>query len=293
MLNRAPIFLNCFSRGGSNILWNFFLTHPDACSPIRETLEIFRLDAKGVTLAGLRVAWRSRQLRLFNQWHLQERRVPPARTQTFIDRVLYDWKLKTLSDGEMQYKREDERYSRSEVESARLVTKNNNGLAFLSGVWLEMYPEATFFALVRDPLALYESHKRRGITTSLEAFVNFYETIATRMLADAERLPNYHLVTFEDLLANPPEMMRYLYECAGLDFSKVDKIRLKAKPHFQANGSHKTAYERGKHYWFEMDDLFQILEPHVNRYQEERLDEGERRALRERFAPLCRRLGYQ
>ena len=223
----------------------------------------------------------------------RERRVPPTRAQKFIDRTLYGWKLKTLADDDMRYKREGERYSREEVEAARLVTKNNNGLVFLTDMWVAMYPDATFFALVRDPLALYESHKRRGITSSVDAFVSFYGRIAERMLADAERLPTYRVVRFEELLVRPLEMIRRLYEWAGLDFDKVEKIRLKAKPHLQANGSHQTVYEKGKHYWFEPDELFQILDPNINRYQRERLTPGERSVLCERLAPVRDRLGYR
>ena len=74
-LNRAPIFLNCLSRGGSNIFWNLFLSHPDACSPIRETLEIFRADWRAPTRTGLWLALTSGQPRLFELAEISPRYV--------------------------------------------------------------------------------------------------------------------------------------------------------------------------------------------------------------------------
>ena len=45
-INKNPIILNCFSRGGSNILWNFFISHPSVCHPLQETLEIFGINLR-------------------------------------------------------------------------------------------------------------------------------------------------------------------------------------------------------------------------------------------------------
>lgn len=292
MRNTAPIFLNCYSRGGSNILWNIFLTHPDVCSPIDETLTIFRCDLKAPTLAGLQVALRSRQLRLFDQWRLQPRRPLGPGTQRFIDETFFRCKQRTLHDPEMQYKFENEIYRAHEVDSARLVAKNNNGLAFISDLLLQMYPGASFFALVRDPLALYESHRRRGITNGIQAFSDFYERIAQRMLADAQTIENYHIVRFEDIIADPIEVMQHLYELVALDFSKIRKVRFKAKAHLQPNGSHGTPYTSGKHYWFDFDEVHQILDPDINKRQRNQLPANERAELSERLQTVRQQLGY-
>lgn len=292
MKNQSPIFLNCFSRGGSNILWNIFLTHPDVCSPIAETIELFRLDRKGISRAGFKAAWLTQQRRFFNQWWLEERKPISRPAQAFIDQHLYEWKLKTLEDAEMCYKREGEPYQPSEVEAARLVAKNNNGLAFLTDHLLEIYPDATFFALVRDPLALYESHKRRGISNSVHQFADFYNRIAQRMIADAERYDCYTLVRFEDLLANPIDCMKHLYEFAGLDFDKIRKVRLKAKAHLQPDGRHDTEFQVGHHYWFALEDVYQILDPNINRRQRRQLSNSETEKLRHLLKPTLSQLGY-
>lgn len=293
MLIQAPIFLNCFSRGGSNVFWNLFLTHPDVCSPIIETLEIFRLSWPKPRWEGFMAALLSRQPRLFDQWHLEPRHPLPASAQQYIDRTLYAWKLKTIDDIDMQFKREGERYTREEVEQARLVAKNNNGLAFMTDVWLDMYPDATFFGLVRHPLPLYESHKRRKIASSVEDFAETYRRLAEQMLADAERLKQYHVVRFEDLLKEPIGFMEQVYAQAGLDREKVSTIRFKAKPHYQDDGERTTEYQEGRHYWFETDEVYKMLEPQINSFHVAQLEAQERRAVLERTASVRERLGYQ
>ena len=295
MKNKSPIFLNCFSRGGSNILWNVFLSHPDVCSPILETLQIFGAGIRHASMAGYKIALLSRQPKLFDQWNLQERKSINPKTERLIDRTFFQWKMKTLQDGEMKFKFEGEIYAQQEIEIARLAAKNNNGLVFLSDILLEMYPQATFFGLVRHPLALYESHRRRDTppSRSLEDFASFYNTMVSRMLADCEIHPGYHLVRFEDLLADPGQQIPRLYEHAGLDPKLVKKMRFKAKPHMQKDGGYQTPYQEGHHYWFEPDQLHLILDPGVNDYQIQRLHPAERETMLDQTSEVCMKLGYK
>jgi len=292
MVNRAPIFLNCFSRGGSNIFWNVFLSHPDVCSPISETLQIFGAGLTHATWEGYLVAAISGQPRLFDQWNLAPRRPINRLAARIIDDSLYRRKLRTLHDEEMRFKYEDEPYALEEVQTARLTAKNNNGLVFLSQALAEIYPDAVFFGLVRDPFALYEGHRRHRIASSAEAFGQFYQTLVQRMIDDAERLPNYHLARFEDLLADPVTLTRTVYSQAGLDMGKLRKLRFKAKSHLQADGQRATSFKEGRHYWFEMDEVGQILDPNINEYQSTRLTPDERRAIVRAAGPTLERFGY-
>lgn len=292
MLNKAPIFLNCFSRGGSNILWNIFLTHPDVCSPIRETLEIFRTGMTRPQMAGYKLTLLSRQPRLLDQWNLEERPPVPKAAQNYFDCELHEWKMKTLEDPEMKFKNETEVYTREEVEKARLVAKNNNGTILLTPMLCEMYPDVTFIALARDPFALYESFKRRQIIPDVEKFAAFYQRIAGKMLEDAEKLPNYHLIKFEDVLKEPIAAVKQLYEWTNLDASKVKKLRFKAKPHLQADGSHTSELAVGHHYWFAPDEVYQILEKDINSLQASRVDEKERETIVQVCGDILQRLNY-
>ena len=291
MLNKNPIFLNCFSRGGSNILWNIFLSHPQVCSPIQETVQIFRGGWQG-TRAGLTVALLSQQWHLFDQKYLQLRKPLSHSAQKFIDRTFYKWKLKTITDEEMQYKAETAVYSPEEVQQARLVAKNNNGLAFVSDIWHTMYPDAVSIALVRNPLALYESYQRRRFMNSIDEFVSFYCHIAQKMLDDATKYDHYYIIRFEDMTADPIGTTEKLYNLSDLDLTQIDKMRFKAKSHFNQNGKHTTRYEEGHHYWFNFDQVRQFLEPKINELQIQRLPERDVSAIKKRTLTVTSALGY-
>ncbi len=288
----APIILNCFSRGGSNIFWNLFLSHPEVCSPIDETLQIFGAGIRHATMAGYWVALTSGQRRLFDQWNLEERRLVPRRTREYIDQTLYQRKLRTLTDPEMAYQSEGVKYTEEEVRRSRLALKNNNGLVYLSDLFAEMYPNATFFALARHPFALFDGHKRHKITDRPEEFAHFYLQIVRRMLSDKARLDNYSLVRFEDILGDPGGSIKTLYNQAGLELDAVRKIRLKAKPHLHANGQWTTGYEPGRHYWFEISELEQILEPDINSFQIQNLSDREKDIILEITRPVLQDIGY-
>jgi len=292
--NRAPIILNCFSRGGSNILWNILLSHPEACSPIEETLQIFRFDWRAPRWSGLQAILRTRQLRFFDQWNLSPRHPISASAQGYIDSTLFDWKMKTVQDDEMRYKAENAVYTPEEVANARLVLKNNNGLTFLAEHLHSTYQDTTFLALVRDPVPLYESHQRHRTPAgrSIEDFAILYEKMIGQMQLDAARWRNYHIVRFEDMLSDPLGTMRKVYAWCGLDAEKVTKLRFKAKPHTQADGSHRTDYQEGRHYWFAFNEIDTMLDPEVNRHQESKLDPTEAERLRVLTRETCQSLGY-
>lgn len=193
----------------------------------------------------------------------------------------------------MKFKAEDQLYSRDEVEKSRIVLKNNNGLTYLSDAFLSLYPDTTFFSLVRNPVALYESHKRRGLTKDVEQFSQFYNTLCQRMLDDAGRLPNYHILKFETMIGNPKEVIPDLYTKAGLDINQVSQFRFKAKRFVHSDGEHRTKFEMSKHYWFGMDNLYEILEPKVNDYQNQLLSEAEIEQVMKQTAAITTKLGYQ
>lgn len=202
--------------------------------------------------------------------------------------------MKTLDDAEMRFKSRDELYTRSDVENARLVLKNNNGTIFLSEQFAGMYPRVVFFSLVRDPIPLYESHKRNRtpVGVSPEKFAAFYLRMIQKMCADAERWDFYHILRFEDIVSDPRKAIRKIYELAGLEIDKAPQMRFKAKPHMQANGNHATPFREGRHYWFSYDEIPQMLEPEVNRHQVSKLDPKELDRIRSLTSNVRSRLGY-
>jgi len=275
--NRSPIILNCFSRGGSNILWNIFLSHPDLCHPLEETLQIFSTNIRAPRYEGFKVAFMEK-FSLFDQWNFQDRVLFKPQTGDYIDNILYKRKLNNLIDHEMKYKTENDIYSKSEVEKSRIVLKNNNGLIFLTDAFNEIYSDSTFIGMVRHPIALYESHKRRKtkVAKSIKTFTNYYTCLVKKMLADNQTKSNYHLITFEELLSNPVNLLEKLYNWANIDQTRIKKIRLKAKPFMNHEGRHSTKLIKNKHYWFNLAELTKYLDVNINKNQVSLVSENEK-----------------
>ena len=42
MMNKQPLFINAFARGGSNIIMNLLLSHPNVCISSGETHKVFK-----------------------------------------------------------------------------------------------------------------------------------------------------------------------------------------------------------------------------------------------------------
>jgi hypothetical protein len=93
-------------------------------------------------------------------------------------------------------------------------------------------------------------------------------------------------------LRDPLGILRKAYDCAGLDVSKVSKLRFKAKAHMQADGSHGTRFQPGKHYWFKFDEISQILESDVNRFQASQLEPEVVEIIASKTYDVRARLGY-
>lgn len=257
-------------------------------------MELFRLNPKkNPRWAGYKLALISGQPLFFNQWHLKPRKEISAKTKTYIDQVLFEHKLNTLNDAEMKFKAEGKLYTRSEVEQSRIVLKNNNGLTFLSDAFSDMYPDAIFVSLVRNPVALYESHKRRGLAKNVEQFSGFYNTLCQRILDDSKRLPSYRILKFETMIGDPKQTIQDLYSHADLDMKQVSQFRFKAKRFVHSDGKHRTEFERRKHYWFDIDNLHEILEPKVNEYQNQLLSDEEIEEVLNRTGNITTKLGYE
>ena len=96
------------------------------------------------------------------------------------------------------------------------------------------------------------------------------------MVADRDRIASYHLVRFEDLLADP-SLSRNAYTIwRGWIGARSRNCASKPKAHMSANGTHGSDYAVGSHYWFAPADVYQLLDPNINRHQVAQLDAAER-----------------
>lgn len=286
MLNKKPIFIIAFARGGSNILLNLLRSHPQVCSPRGETHEVFK--GKG--------SWEPYQVRLvkalnylpirlmqkediFSIKHWGKRKIVSKTIQSLIDRLLFYEKMKALDRSQNYYKTEGVRYNRREIKESRLLCKNLDGLIFLTDMFYEMYPDATFIALVRNGFAVCEGHKRRG--DDIAEIARNYESGCSKMIQDQKRIPNYHIMRYEDIIEKPLESLNEIYSCAGLDVSLVRKIRLETKPVIRSDGHHGFIHgtNRKELVWYDADEFHRHFINDANSNQIERLSEEEKQTI--------------
>lgn len=299
MLNKAPIFINGFQRGGSNILVNLFLSHPEVCYPSGEMTKVFRGGGSVET-------WqRSVYKRLFYNLpislisgranfatsNLAPRPSLSPRAQRFVDRVLYKEKLAARHERHNRFIREGVEYDPQEIARSRLLCKNLTGLILMTENFAAIYPDATFFGLIRNGLALCEGHLRRGRPT--EKFAGMYNLLANRMLEYSERMENYHIVHFEEILSNPVEQMKILYEKANLDFDRIEKARLQMKATLSKSGQHELqcGYDR-QVIWYALENVRAHFNPDIDAIQIANLSDRDRETFLKIAGKTMEKLGY-
>jgi len=280
MRNKSPIFINGFAGGGSNLLWNFLQSHPKVCSPITETHQIFTSE-KARRRSGEMMKILTGQPRLFDIKYLEPRKPLSKVAALFFDYCLYKEKMKTLHHDDNKWKFEGIEYSVEEVKASRLISKNLNGIVFLTDILFDMYPDATFICLLRDGLALCESHLRHGRIASAREFGILYSKVAEKMIHDSETIKNYHFVKFEDLAASPLDTLDKLYSFASLDIREVKKLRLKAKRHLDGKGDWKSDHELGRKIWIPFEEVPAFIDPNVNKHHVRNLSEEQKRDFME------------
>ena len=127
------------------------------------------------------------------------------------------------------------------------------------------------FGLVRNGLALCESRLRRKTFNDAGKFGILYEKIVAKFIEYEAKYPNFHLIRFEDLLADPKKFVNDLYDKAGLSYGNEISVRLKAKKHVNASGVHDTSLQEGNKYWVDMNNFFEFVNPNINENQIKRM----------------------
>ncbi len=273
MLNKKPIFVFAFARGGSDILTNLILSHPDICISSGETHKVFkgtRWDSKTRIvkkrlLYDFPICVISKQ-NYFNPRSMEQRRPIPIGLQQYIDKILYNGRFIAMIDTHNKYKTEGILYTRDEIAKCRLLTKALNGLIFTIDTFSQMYPDATFFGLTRNGFALCEGYIRRGI--DLQTFGSWYHKIMTKMLQCEKRMPNFRLIKYETMVANPLKTLNEVCEFAELDIAKVAKIRMQGKKIMDATGKRRPVGGiRKQVYWYDKTSLQEYIKPNINENQ--------------------------
>jgi hypothetical protein len=298
MLNRQPIFVNGFSRGGTTILTNLIASHPDVCT-VSEVHHLFKGD--NITDSALRVLGKcllydgrviaSVGQDFFSPRLIKPRRHPSPRTQQFIDRVIFKEKLRTRHAFFNRYKNQNDEYTRQEIAASRLVAKNVDGMIYATDAFAEMYPDATFIGLVRNGLALCEGHLRRGRPAS--ELGRRYRLLGEKMVNDAEQIPHYRLYRFEDLMGDPASHVRGLYEHSALDIDKLNGVRMQIRRVMDKDGNHQLVGGlEWEVVWLDLTSLNAHFQNNVNDNQIKRLSASDRDAFLKEAGETMEKLGY-
>ena len=208
----------------------------------------------------------------------------------YVDLFFY---IDKLSTDRNEYKSEDVRYLRKEMRNCRFLAKNVNGVVLASSQFAQIYPDATFLALVRNGLALCEGYVRRGWTA--EDAGRMYETVCQKMIQDSQTIPNYHILKFEEMVSDPVGFMKKIYSYSGLDFAKVQKVRLQAKKSMNEDGTRSYTFGGSKDretHWFTLEELRNYVRKGVNENQIDRLSPQDRDAFLRQARSSMEILGY-
>ena len=280
------------------MLTNLLASHPAVCL-IGETHHVF----KGHNITDSR--WRVINKCLYHdapilmrqgQNFFSPRLVKPRKSlsrwsENLIDRILYREKLRSNHPLLNQYKTASLEYTRDEIVDSRLLCKNIDGMIYGNDAFRQMYPDATYFGLVRNGFAICEGHVRRG--RSAEEIGWRYKVLAEKMLADADRFSNCHMVRFEDLVADPMGTVASVYGVAGLDVERLGKVRMQVRRVMDANGNHQLVGDsEWDVVWLTFSELSNYFNQDVNLNQIKRLTSADRDAFLKEAGSVMERLGY-
>ncbi len=298
MLNRRPIFINALARGGSNILMNLLLSHPDVClSSAAESNKVFkgtRWDS-GWRIAKKRICYdlpiRVLTGRDFFSSRVAPRKPLPPFVRRYIDHILYHGRFNALIETHNLYKFDTIAYTREELASCRLLTKALNGLVYTVEMFGDMYPDAVFFGLVRNGLAVCEGCVRRG--WSAEDFARTYKSVVEKMFELNAQMPNYYIVRYEDMVANPLEFTHKIYKHAELDIKHLQRIRLQSKPIMDREGKHSLnkGYDR-QVFWYDLNSLQKHIRSDTNENQIRQLSADNKAKFLSIGGGIMEELGY-
>lgn len=272
MQNNKVILLCGFARGGTNIAWNVLQSHPQICSPIFETGELFD---------------KSFLLRLCERF---KGTLPCSRD--IVDGQLSKFKRLTIDHSQNKYISPHEIYTPEQITNAALCLKSVNWDISHTELLLKTYPNLYFIALTRNGYAFADGYIRRGRTPKDAG--NMYARITNEIRKFAISIPRFKLIKFEDLVEHPFETAKELFTFTGMEPTSLSTLRLKAKKVIRKEGDHSVKFgEENRKYWFDYASITQILDPNVNRTQIERLSREMINEFNREAASALEYFGYE
>ncbi|MFX1393584.1 MAG: sulfotransferase [Promethearchaeota archaeon] len=296
MRNQKVIVINGFQRGGTNILYNIFQSHPLICSPNNlETGEIisqnYRLYSypKTKLIRYLIKRGKLNLYRLLNQKAILNS-ILTRIIGYLIDGIFFRYKRKNYRNPFNRFKYENVPYSKKEVKNSMLCLKSVHHDIELNHFFSKIYPNIFFIGLIRNGYALCESWIRRGKDTEYCSLR--YRKFCEMMIKDSKKLKNYKIVKFEDVLENPFEMASKLYKFTKLKPIFLEKLRLQVKRILTEEG-HRIKYgKESAKYWFDPKNITHLLDPNINKIQIQKLSERDRKIFEKNTLSILKYFSY-
>lgn len=275
MKNKKLILINGMSRSGSNLLWNILQSHPGVCSPVGETRSVLHPGAPGM-----------HRLSRFIYRHFATSAII-----NHVDRRLYDAKLRNINHESNRDKTENEPYTVDEIRSSVLCTKSLNEDIYLTDFFYSIYDDIYTIGLVRNGYALCEGRIRRG--EKPDKIGRDYAKYISKIVDDSNRLNNYRVVKFEEILQQPFEVAESLFQFCSLEPERVEKLRLKSKTIMSSNGEHSKEYKDvGGKYWFDRKSISIFIDRDVDEAQAGLLSARDRRLFEKQAKPILEYFSY-
>lgn len=279
MKNEKVIVVNGLTRSGTNIVWNLIQSHPQVCSPIKETGKLLYNNKFG------KLAWR-----LIGQ---HPRVFSPVEKQLteYMDSVFFEHKMSNQEHDSYSFKSHDQKYTSEEIEKTVLCLKSVDHDIRLSSYFEKMYDNAYFVGVVRNGYAFCNGWVRRGRSPRVAG--NAYRKFVGRMLEDQKKYQNYIFVRFEEALSKPFKTSSRIFRFADLTPEQIDSLRLKSKAVLSKNGDHKPKYGKlNSIHWFDQESIKDLLDPKVNQVQANSLSRNDRRQFESEAMPLMKKLNF-
>lgn len=250
-------------------------SHPNVCSPVGETRQVVHIGVPGVHKLS----------------RLLYRKCPASTVKSYVDRRLYNAKLKNIDHESNRYKTENKLYTLEELERAVLCAKSLNEDIYLTDLFYSIYDDIYSIGLVRNGYALCEGRVRRGEDS--EKVGKDYARYISKIVDDSKKLKNYRIVKFEEVLQRPFEIAESLYRFCRLDPEHVDKLRLKSKKMMSQNGEHSRVYKNaGNKYWFDREDIVSFIDENINETQSRLLGERDRKSFERQARSVLEYFSY-
>jgi len=296
MKNQKVIVINGFQRGGTNIVYNIFQSHPSVCSPNNlETGEIISQNYRLYNYPKTKlIKYFIKRIKLKLYSLLNKKFI----LNTFIvliignfyDKMFYKYKKKNFTDPYNKFKYENKIYNKKEVKNSVLCLKSVHNDILLTHFLNRIYKNIFFIGLVRNGYALCESWIRRGKDAEYSSLR--YRKFCEMMIKDSKKYKNYIIVKFEDILKNPFKMATKLYKFTKLEPLSLEKLRFQSKKILTEEG-HRIKYgeERVK-YWFDSKSINDFIDPNINKIQIQKLSDEDRKKFEEKTRSILKYFNY-